>query len=347
MMNSMIDSIHGCLLGLACGDAMGMPGLSSYEQNLEVFGGELTTFVKPVDDPEIDPVHYLLPAGMVTDDTFGAVAIMDAIVRRREVSIDTFVESNIAWVTYADDLSFKFGRDRGLAGPSTSKAIELLQSGVSPYETGKNGMTNGVASRVPPVGFLYPGDLEATVDATELSCIPTHNTNVAISAASAVSCAISVMAAGEKSLDVILEAAKRGAEIGRSRGKKVYCPSVAKRIDLAVKVATSGKGKREICQEIYDLVGTYLPAYEVVPAALGVFALEKGNPVNTLLTAINVGGDGDTLGAIAGALAGALYGYEAFPAEYGEFIENVNHLNLSEKSQAFFDVLQSKPELIK
>ena len=35
-------------------------------------------------------------------------------------------------------------------GPSTSAAIEKLRSGVSPYETGKHGVTNGSAARVPP-----------------------------------------------------------------------------------------------------------------------------------------------------------------------------------------------------
>ncbi|MCY3781184.1 MAG: ADP-ribosylglycohydrolase family protein, partial [Chloroflexi bacterium] len=181
----MVDKIHGCLLGLAAGDAMGamgMVGLSSYQRTVEIYGAELTTFITPTADPAIDPVHYLLPRGMVTDDTFGALAIVDAIVERGEISLDTFVESNINWVTYADALSYELGRNRGLAGPSTSAAIAKLRKGVSPTETGTNGVTNGSAARVPPVGFLFPGDLEATVDAAELSCIPTHNTNVAISA---------------------------------------------------------------------------------------------------------------------------------------------------------------------
>ena len=160
MREKMVDKIHGCLVGLATGDAMGMVGLSSYQRTLEIYGGEISTFITPVDDPEIDPVHYLLPMGTVTDDTFGAVAIVDAIVRRGEISVETFVESNINWVTYADALSYELGRHRGLAGPSTSAAINKLRSGVSPYETGKHGATNGSAARVPPIGFLFPGDLE-------------------------------------------------------------------------------------------------------------------------------------------------------------------------------------------
>ena len=218
MREKMVEKIHGCLVGLATGDAMGMPGLSSYRRTVEIHGAELTTFITPVDDPAIDPVHYLLPKGTVTDDTFGALAIVDAIVSRGEISLDTFVQSNINWVTYADELSYELGRNRGLAGPSTSAAIEKLRGGMSPYETGKHGVTNGSAARVPPIGFLYPGDLEATVDAAELSCIPTHNTNVAISATAAVACAISVIAAGETAINAIIDAAKQGAEMGKAEG---------------------------------------------------------------------------------------------------------------------------------
>lgn len=347
MTENMVDRIRGCLLGLAAGDAMGMVGLSSYQRTVEIYGAELTTFITPVVDPAIDPVHYLLPKGTVTDDTFGALAIVDAIVERGEISLDTFVESNINWVTYADALSYELGRHRGLAGPSTSAAIAKLRNGVSPYETGKHGVTNGSAARVPPVGFLFPGDLEATVEAAELSCIPTHNTNVAISATAAVACAVSVIAAGESDIEAIIEAAKQGAEMGKARGHIVYSPSVTKRIDLAVQLASSGKDRRQASQDIYDLIGSDLAAYEVVPASFGAFALGKGDPVETILTAINICGDSDTLGAIAGALVGALRGYKAFPAEYEETVEEANNLNLAEKAARYYDAIQLNPPLVK
>ena len=346
MRTQMVDKIHGCLVGLATGDAMGMVGLSSYQKTVDIYGAELTTFITPVTDPEIDPVHYLLPKGTVTDDTFGALAIVDAIISRGEISLDTFVESNINWVTYADALSFELGRNRGMAGPSTSAAIAKLRKGVSPYETGMQGVTNGSAARVPPLGFVFPGDLEATVEAATLSCIPTHNTNVAISATAAVACAISVIAAGERELDAIIDAAKQGAEMGKTRGKIVYSPSVAKRIDLAVQLARSGKDRRQASQDIYDLIGSDLAAYEVAPAAFGAFALGNGDPAASILTAINICGDSDTLGAIAGALAGALHGAGSFPAEYEDTVESVNKLNMAEKAERFYDAILANPPLI-
>ena len=64
------------------------------------------------------------------------------------------------------------------------------------------------------------------------------------------------------------------------------------------------------------MIGSDLAAYEVVPASFGAFVLGQGDPVDTILTAINICGDSDTLGAIAGALVGALHGFNSFPAEY-------------------------------
>ena len=55
MKERMVDKMHGCLLGLAAGDAMGMVGLSSYQRTVEIYGAELTTFITPVADPAIDP----------------------------------------------------------------------------------------------------------------------------------------------------------------------------------------------------------------------------------------------------------------------------------------------------
>ena len=42
---TMLDRIHGSLLGIAAGDAMGMPALSTLEQTIALWGGEITTFI--------------------------------------------------------------------------------------------------------------------------------------------------------------------------------------------------------------------------------------------------------------------------------------------------------------
>jgi ADP-ribosylglycohydrolase len=58
-----------------------------------------------------------------------------------------------------------------------------------------------------------------------------------------------------------------------------------------------------------------------VPAAIAAFLL-GADFQDTVLIAVNCGGDTDTIGAMAGALAGAYYGYSAIPSAWLEPLEN-------------------------
>ncbi len=61
-------------------------------------------------------------------------------------------------------------------------------------------------------------------------------------------------------------------------------------------------------------------APEAVGLALGAFTAAGGDPARAMLTAVNMGRDADTTGAIAGALAGALRGAAAIPAGWAAAI---------------------------
>lgn len=52
--------------------------------------------------------------------------------------------------------------------------------------------------------------------------------------------------------------------------------------------------------------------------------LHNSNFEDTLLTAVNLGGDTDTIGAVTGALAGCLYGYSAIPQTWLNKIIRIN-----------------------
>jgi poly(ADP-ribose) glycohydrolase ARH3 len=62
-------------------------------------------------------------------------------------------------------------------------------------------------------------------------------------------------------------------------------------------------------------------AIGAVPAAIAAFLINADFP-DTVLTAVNCGGDTDTIGAMAGALAGAYYGFSAIPSAWLEPLEN-------------------------
>jgi ADP-ribosylglycohydrolase len=64
-----------------------------------------------------------------------------------------------------------------------------------------------------------------------------------------------------------------------------------------------------------------LRAIESVPAAIGAFVLTDSFRDGVVL-AVNLGGDTDTIGAMAGAIAGAYYGYSQIPQEWLDPLEN-------------------------
>ncbi|WP_372593200.1 ADP-ribosylglycohydrolase family protein, partial [Actinotalea sp.] len=84
----------------------------------------------------------------------------------------------------------------------------------------------------------------------------------------------------------------------------------------------------EALRDVRELVGTSLAAQESVPAAFAVLALWPDDPWRACLAAAGLGGDSDTIAAMAGAIAGACHGTAGFPAEALRTIREVNHLDL-------------------
>ncbi|WP_328990794.1 ADP-ribosylglycohydrolase family protein [Kribbella sp. NBC_01245] len=81
---------------------------------------------------------------------------------------------------------------------------------------------------------------------------------------------------------------------------------------------------------VYDLVGTSLATQESVPAAFAILAAYPDDPWLVCRLAASVGGDCDTIGAMAGAISGACHGAEAFPSEARKTVAEVNNLRLDD-----------------
>ena len=56
------------------------------------------------------------------------------------------------------------------------------------------------------------------------------------------------------------------------------------------------------------------------------FERNENNYEDTILEAINMGNDTDTVAAIAGSMAGILYGYDSFPKEWKETLIKRDYL---------------------
>jgi len=154
--------------------------------------------------------------------------------------------------------------------------------------------------------------LSTLVDRAVAASYVTHNTGLALAGAAAVAAAVSAGVAGAGIAEATALAV-RAARIGAERGHWVAGADVAARIEWAAGLA-AGRDRAEAAELIYTLVGTSLATQESVPAAFAVLAAVPDDPWQACLLAASLGGDCDTIAALAGAIAGACHGLRAFPA---------------------------------
>jgi ADP-ribosylglycohydrolase len=311
---------RGALYGLAIGDALGMPAqMLSRAQIRDRWGDRLTGF-EPA--PPGHPIAAGMPAGSVTDDTEQAVLLGKLLVSGHgTIEPNEFAAALARWEC---DMAERGSLD--LLGPSTKRAVEAVLNGTPPEEAGSAGTTNGAAMRITPVGIAVPlpyarttavaftrNELSALVDQVVQASYVTHNTGIALAGAAAVAAAVSAGVGGA----TVAEATGMGiqaAHVGASRGHWVAGADVASRIAWAAGLITS-RPRREAADLIYRLVGTSLATQESVPAAFAVLAAVPDDPWRACLLAASLGGDCDTIAALAGAVAGACHGIGAFPPE--------------------------------
>jgi ADP-ribosylglycohydrolase len=316
-----INRIHGALFGVAYGDALGMPAEFWSRRKIKEYFGRVSTFLPA---PAENEITHGLKAGEVTDDTWMTLIIADALTENRgQIDPHDLVKRITGWV------ESNRNKSAALLGPSTKKAFELILNGAPIEEAGKNGATNGSAMRIVPVGIVSDWrDLGTLVNNVRLACLPTHNTSHAIGAASAIAAAVSCAVHGAPGdIKVVIDAAKEACIKGGQLGYESIGPSLLRKIETAIRISEDADGDELLLDEIYEVVGTGLPAFEAVPAALALVNRAKGDPVKCGKLTANCGGDTDTIGAMACGICGAFSGIEAFPEDAIKLISRVNNVD--------------------
>jgi ADP-ribosylglycohydrolase len=325
----MLERIHGCLAGLALGDALGMPVEFLTPEEISEQYGTLRRLEKaPPNHP-----HFILEPGTVTDDTGLALATAHAYAPDGEITAEKAARQLLDW----EDTTPRAVLDV-VEGPSTRAALAEIRKGGNPRETGRNGRTNGAAMRMAAVGLMNAGDIEGAMkDALEAS-LPTHGSRAAMAGAASVACAVATAAAPGAGLDAVLQAAVAGAQRGAGLGSWSWSTPLAGRIELAERLVGQAVDEASALRDLYDFVGVDMLVPESVAAAMGVVLLAKGDPMRAVLLGANIGGDADTIAAIAGQICGALAGIRAFDAGLLAEMEKVNHISLEEESHRLYDL---------
>ncbi|NIA71725.1 ADP-ribosylglycohydrolase family protein [Pelagibius litoralis] len=302
-----IDRALGALMGGALGDALGMPTQTLSPREIKETFGRVTDFVAPRDD---HPVSRGLPAGTVTDDTEQTLLLAKTLLASEGAFDDRrWVEVLVDW-----EADVKARGSYDLLGPSTKRAIDAIRSGVPPAEAGRYGDTNGAAMRAAPVGIIMPPEpLDGLIAKVAETCRATHNTSIAIASASAVAAAVSAGIGGTGWRGASALAVKAARHAGQ-HGHWAAGADIATRIAWALKLV-DGRDRDDALEQVIALVGTSVAAQESVPAAFAVLSLAEGDAWQAAVLGANLGGDTDTIGAIAAGMAGACGGFSTLPAD--------------------------------
>lgn len=322
-----------CLAGM--GDALGAPTEQwSIDEIQARFGGLVTRFVEPPADTFAGAQGGR--AGEVTDDVSQLCYLARALVAG-DGTLDQpgWQRCLLDWAATSPKAGFM--------GPSTAQMVAALRAGQDVSRVGTIGQslrkmttvgnTNGAAMRVAPCGLVNPGALQAACEQAYVTCLPSHDTDVAMASACSIA-AGAARALVARSLDEVIAACIEGAQIGedlgRRRNRAIAGSRMSTRLDMALDIAAGARSDLDFMQQMEWRVGNSVLAAESVPAAIGLLAYAQGDPLRTIAIGASMGNDTDTIAAMAGALCGALVGAQALPAalrdEFLEVNEPVYHL---------------------
>lgn len=284
-------SLHGCLLGVAIGDSLGLPfeGLSRQRVARKLRSSPLQQ-------------SLLFGKGMLSDDTEQSCLVIEA-VRLSEGDAQCFQK------IFARRLKIWFLALPAGVGLATVKSCTRLLFGVPSNKSGVNSAGNGAAMRTPVLGALFPSDSNARRAFVDACSVVTHSDQRAIDGARVIAEAVAVsvqVAHGQMSRDDLLNQIETQCE---SREWKDILRRMKNVVDPAI--FAEGIGCRE---RVSGFV------MQSVPVALCVWLTEPKNPRVGLEMVIRLGGDTDTTGAMLGSLYGASLGPNAFPEEWKDHI---------------------------
>ncbi|NIR86931.1 hypothetical protein GWO13_04880 [Candidatus Bathyarchaeota archaeon] len=287
----------GCLVGSAVGDALGRSLEGLWISELKIEEGF---------------------SGRWTDDTHMMIGVADSLIENKGFDgrhmAQTFIRNyeREPWRGYASGPPRVFKWIR--SGVAWNEAAKKLFGGEGSYG-------NGAAMRVAPVGILYHDDPERlrSVAYSQSQITHAHELGKEGAALQAYAVALAVNANPSSQLETspFLEKLK---DFTRSR---VY----RRKLEAAEKLL-SEEDRFRVVREL----GNGIEAQNSVPTAVYSFLRNPQSFEESLIYAISLGGDTDTIGAMTGAISGAYQGVEAIPERWKARLKRRVHIEgLAEK----------------
>ncbi len=312
------EQIRGMFLGVAIGDALGVPVETYDDRRIAREYARITMYIQ-------NPTHKWSsqkPAGMWSDDTQLTLAVAESLIETGRIDL----ESQARWHLRLLD---EFG-DLGLGG-STREALAKLRQGIPPTESGKNanpkrGMGNALPMKCSPLG-LYLATLTPkrasgrpwTDHAGDIVALAhmTHHTDAGGISAIAHAMAIRTCLRFPGTYPGAISKYLLG-EVEDGLGAVAYFgPESPGGHDLYRRLEALGSLQPSlgyVTPQHWDalLGGDRFHVGYTLPFCYGMF-LRNPDSVGTIYDTVSAGGDTDTNASIVGGMLGAVHGAGFFP----------------------------------
>ncbi|MDI3297642.1 MAG: ADP-ribosylglycohydrolase family protein [Bacillota bacterium] len=296
-----VAQAHGLIYGLACGDALGA--------TLEFMSrAEILARYGPLGHDQMTgggPFGWL--PGETTDDTAQALCVLegalDALERdpraTPEAIRDAVGERLLAWF-HAGPKDVGATTALALAERERLGSWDAASRAVA-RRLGERAAGNGALMRAAPLSLLWPDDPVRLAETSRAVAWMTHPHPDAVAPAVFLNLMLRRILLGEDA-----RAAKKGAVADLA----ALAPDLAERSTVTVRRALRAGRLSE--ERMADVPG-WAPA--TLEAALWAVVGAR-DAKEAVLRAIHLGGDADTVGAVAGALAGAAWGAGSLPGTW-------------------------------
>lgn len=319
----MKNKILGVLYGMAIGDAMGMPPeLWSREHFIDSYG-KITDFLDGHPDNEIS---FQYKRGNFTDDTSQALTIVDSLIETDfKPDGKNIAEHIIAWA----DRENAFNNN--ILGPTSKQTLELFREGKDASEFSDKALSNGAAMRIAPVGVLFDTNSKNSLCDYVFSVSRiTHSSDITIAGACLIAEAVSSILEFEDR-DKMIEDVLSVEKYALSLGAETVSASLGYRIRWGVELSKKYEDDDQFLEELYNMMGAGVNTVDSVPCAV-VIAYRAFDVKHCALLCANLGGDTDTIGAMATAICGAR-GVDKIPTDYIELIKKANNVDFENYSK--------------
>lgn len=283
------DSITGCLLGTAVGDALGLPLEAIPKQR------QVKMF------PDIDGYHFFFNKGMVSDDTEHMCLTAQALISSAGDG-KKFADS-LAW-----ELRFwLLGLPAGV-GFATLRANIKLWLGFPPGKSGVFSAGNGPAMRSPIIGVCYGNDTDKLKELVKISTRITHTDPKAELGALAVALAAYL---SSQNTEKDISPQEYYQQLQNLLADEA--PEFMKLILKVTESLESGQPTEVFLEEMKLTKGVSGYIYQTVPAVIYTWLKHQKDYKSAIQEIIRFGGDTDTTAAILGAIIGAGVGIKGIP----------------------------------